>query len=118
MARPYPGPYAVSEDDQSNAWILLSWASPGPVGNGVHIGHVVPVRADPFGPPTAAEVAQARATAELFAKADVLLKCVEELLPAARKWTRATEALNFNPVTERAAIDRAEAVVAALKGAK
>lgn len=123
MAKPFPGPYEARPDeyDGGNAIVLWSTSAPGPRGQGVFLGFVHPVR--PFlATPTPDQVAEAKATAELFAKADVLLRCVEDLLPLAVGGAEilAAIAVDGDPDTakNRAVIERAEAVVAALKGAK
>lgn len=122
MAKPFPGPYEARPDeyDGGNAIVLWSTSAPGPRGQGVFLGFVHPVR--PFlATPTPDQVAEAKATAELFAKADVLLKCVEELLPFARSGVAAvndTLVGDLYPAINRGVIERAEAVIAALKGAK
>lgn len=122
VAKPFPGPYEARPDeyDGGNAIVLWSTSAPGPRGQGVFLGFVHPVR--PFlATPTPDQVAEAKATAELFAKADVLLKCVEELLPFARSGVAAvndTLVGDLYPAINLGVIERAEAVVAALKGAK
>lgn len=122
MAKPFPGPYEARQDEYGGVQMVLwSTADPGPRGQGVFLGFVHPVR--PFlATPTPDQAAEAKATAELFAKADVLLRCVEDLLPLAVGGAEilAAIAVDGDPDTakNRAVIERAEAAVAALKGAK
>jgi len=122
MAKPFPGPYEARQDEYGGVQMVLwSTADPGPRGQGVFLGFVYPVK-PVFVQPTPEQAAEATATAELFAKADVLLKCVEELLPLARGGAEILAAVTIgdDPDTakNRAMIERAEAAVAALKGAK
>lgn len=121
MAKPFPGPYEARQDEYGGVQMVLwSTADPGPRGQGVFLGFVYPVK-PVFVQPTPEQAAEATATAELFAKADVLLKCVEELLPFARRGVDSVNSTlvgNLYPAVNLGVIERAEAVVAALKGAK